>query len=51
MKMMCPLGYHHSGFGAAHGRGDMMNGYTLLVPVNERPLNKLSKECKISGCK
>ena len=27
----------------------MIHGYTLLVPVNQGVLNKLSKECNISG--
>ena len=27
----------------------MMYGYTLLVPLNQRVLNKLSKEHNISG--
>ena len=44
METMCPLGYHHNGFVASHARGHMMYGYTLLVPMNQRVLNKLSKE-------
>ena len=40
MKTMCPLGYHHSGFVATHARGHMMYGYTLLVPVKQRVLDK-----------
>ena len=49
MKAMCPPGYHHNGFMATHAFGHMMYGYTLLVPMNQRVLNKLSKECDISG--
>ena len=43
MKTMCPPGYHHNGFVATHALGHMMNGYTLLVPMNQRVLNKQSK--------
>ena len=43
MKTMCPPGYHHNGFVAT-------NAYdTLLVPMNQRVLNKQSKEHIISG--
>ena len=42
MKTMCPPGYHHNGFVITHGLGDMMYGYTLLVPMNQRVLNKQS---------
>ena len=48
MKRMYPPGYHHSGFVATHSLGHMMYGYTLLVPTNQRVLNKLSKEHNIS---
>ena len=41
---MCPPGYHHNGFVATHALGNMMYGYTLLVPMNQRVLNKQSKE-------
>ena len=51
MKTMCPPGYHHNGFVATHALGHMMYGYTLLVPVNQRVLNKQSKERNISGHK
>ena len=51
MKTMCPPGYHHNGFVATHALGHMMYGYTLLVPMNQRVLNKLSKEHNISGNK
>ena len=44
MKTMCPSDYHHNGFVATHALGHMMYGYTLLVPMNQRVLNKLSKE-------
>ena len=40
MKTMCPPGYHHNGFVATHVLGHMMYGYTLLVPMNQRVLNK-----------
>ena len=51
MKTMCPPGYHHSGFVVTHALGHMMYGYTLLVPKNQRVLNKLSKQHNISGHK
>ena len=44
-------GYHHNGFVATHALGHIMYGYTLLVPMNQRVLNKLSKERNISGHK
>ena len=45
MKTMCPSSYHHNGFVAIHVLGHMMYGYALLlVPINQRVLNKLSKE-------
>ena len=49
MKTMWPPGYHHNGFVATHALGQVMHGYTLLVPVNQRVLNKLSKGHNISG--
>ena len=51
MKTKCPPGFHHSGFVATHALGQMMYGYTLLVPMNQRVLNKQSKERNISGHK
>ena len=55
MKTIYHPGYHHNGFMAfnslTHALGHMMYGYTLLVPVNQRVLNKLSKELNISGQK
>ena len=48
---MCPLGYHYSGFMASHALAYMMCGYTLLVPMNQTVLNKLSKERNVSGHK
>ena len=44
MKIICPPGYHHSGFVTTHAPGHMMYVYTLLVPMIQRLLNKLSKE-------
>ena len=49
MKAMCPPGYHHNGVVATHAVGHMMYGYTLPVPLNQRVLNKQSKERNISG--
>ena len=51
MKTMCPPGYHHNGFVATHALGHMMYGCTLLAPMNQRVLNKLSKEHNTSGHK
>ena len=51
MKTMCPPGYHHNGFVATHALGHMMYGSTLLVLMNQRVLNKQSKERNISGHK
>ena len=51
MKTMSSPGYHHNVFVATHALGHMMYGYTLLVPMNERVLNKQSKEGNISGHK
>ena len=43
-----PPGYHHSGCVATHALEHMMYGYSLLVPMNQRVLSKLSKEHNIS---
>ena len=51
MKTICPPGYHHNGFVATHRLGHMMYGYNLLVPMNQRVLNKQSEERNISGHK
>ena len=51
MKIMCPPGYHHNVPWATHALGHLMYGYTLLVPMNQRVLNKLSKKHNISGHK
>ena len=51
MKTMCPPGYHHNGFVATHALGHMIYGSTLLVAMNQRVLNKQSKERNISGHK
>ena len=48
---MCHFGYKHNGLVATHALRHMMYGYTLLVPVNQRVLNKLSNELNISGYK
>ena len=43
MKAMCPPGYQHNDFVATHTLGHMMYEYILLVLMNQRVLNKLSK--------
>ena len=48
---MPPPCYHHNGFVATQALGHMMYGYTLLVPMSQRVLNKLSNERNISGHK
>ena len=45
---ICSPVYHYNGFVATHAVGHMMHGYTLLVPINQRVFNKLSKEHSIS---
>ena len=44
MKTMCSPGYAHNGFVATYALGHMMYSYTLLVPMNQRVLNKSNKE-------
>ena len=44
MKTVWPPSYHHNGFVSTHALGHMMDGYTLLVPMNQRVLKNLSKE-------
>ena len=52
IETMSSPGYHHNrGFVATHAPGHMMNGYTFLVPLNQRVLNKPSKKHNISGHK
>ena len=43
METMCRPGYHHNGFVATHALG-----HTLLITMNQRVFNKLSKEHNIS---
>ena len=42
-NVLSPLSYHHNGFVATHALGDMMHGYKLLVPMNQR-----ASECSTS---
>ena len=51
MKTMCSPSYNHNAFVTTHALGHMMYGYTLLVSVNLRVLNKISKKQNISGHK
>ena len=51
MEKMWSPGYHRNGLVATLAFGHMMYGYTLLVPVNQRVLNKLYKERNKSGHK
>ena len=50
MKRIFPSGYHHNGFVATHALGHIYS-YILLVPMNQRVLNKLSIERNVSGYK
>ena len=49
MKTMCPPGHHHNDFVATHALGHMMQSYTLLLPMNQRLLNRPSKECNCTS--
>ena len=49
MKTMCPPGYHHNGFVGTNELEHIMYGYTLLVPVKQRVLNKLNNQHNIKG--
>ena len=51
MKTMCLPGYHHDGFVATHALADMIYSYTLLAPMSQRVLSKLSKERNTIGHK
>ena len=48
---MCPPDYHHDRFAATDALGHIMYDYTLLIPLNQRVLDKLSKEHNTSGHK
>ena len=43
MKTMCNPRYRYNDFVATHALGPMMYDYSLLVPMNQRVLNKQSK--------
>ena len=49
MKTMCSSGYQHNGFMVTHALGHIMHSYTLLVPMNQRVLSKLSKDHNIAS--
>ena len=51
MKRMYLLGYHYNGFIATNVLVYTVYDYTLLVAINQRVLNKLSKEHNGSGHK
>ena len=51
MKTMCPPFCCNNDFGATHAPGHTIYGYTLLVPVNQRVLNKTSMEYNVSSHK
>ena len=48
IKTMYPPCYHHNSFVATRALGHMMHGYTFLVSMDQRLLNKQSKEHNIS---
>ena len=45
---MCPSSYHHNGFVVTHALRHIMNGYILVVKINQIVLKKPSKERNIS---
>ena len=49
MKTIYTHGYHQNDFVATHALGHMMYSYIFLVPMNQRVLNKPSKERNING--
>ena len=51
MKTMFFPVYFHGGFVVTHTLGLMMYGYTLLVPMEQKMLNKLSKKRNVSDHK
>ena len=48
---MCPPGYYQKVFLVTDAFGHIMFGYTLVVQLNQRLLDKLSKELDINGDK
>ena len=55
-KILCSPGYHHNAFVATEVLGQLyivwlIYSYTLLVPMNQKVLNKLNKECNVNGRK
>ena len=44
MKTVWPPSLYHNGFVSTHALRHMMDGYTLLVPMDQRVLKNLSKE-------
>ena len=36
IKILSTPSYHHNGFTATYELGDMMYGYALVVPINQR---------------
>ena len=51
METMSPPGYDHNGFLATQPLGYMMYDSTLLVPMNQRVLNKETKKRNSGGQK
>ena len=51
MKILCPPGYHHNVFVATHTIGHMIEGYRLLLLMNQRLLYKPVKERNVSSHK
>ena len=49
MKTMCPPSFHHSGFVATNALGHTLYGYTLLLPMNQRVINKPRKKRMYGG--
>ena len=51
MQRKCSHGYHRNRFVTTHALVYMIYDYKLLVPMNQRVLNKLCKERHIKGHK
>ena len=51
MKTVYPPVYYYNSFVVTYVLWHMMHGYTLLVPMNQKVLNKLSRDHNIGGRK
>ena len=51
MKTLCPPSCHHNGFVATHALGHKMHVCIMLIPMNQKVINKPSEEDNVSGLK